>query len=144
MNYLTQDLVFAANSKSNVALLNDIARYSLGIKPIKRVRGKNRYNLAALGRAYLKGSLEKLCIPTSHIPEMFTRVHWEAFDYAVDQLETGEIDHLYVVFLCFEPDEDFSGIAKNPKELSDIAEELGHFTAIGVHDFLKLKLEGFL
>jgi len=144
MTYLTNELVFAANCKTAVSFLNDVARYSFGIQPIKRIRGKNRYNLASLGRSYLVGSLKQQLIPTSNIPELFSRIHWEAYELAVDQLEAGEIDHLYVVFLCFTPDEDFTGIVTDPAELPEIAEELGHYTAIGLHDFLKLKLEGYI
>ena len=144
MNYLTTDLVFASNSKTAIHFLNDVSRYSFGIQPVRRIRGKNRYTLAALGRAYLVGALQQQCVPTSSIPELFSRIHWEAFDLAVDQLEVGAIDHLYVVFLSFEPDEDFTGIVTNPSDLPLIGEDLGHFTAIGLHDFLKLKLEGFV
>ena len=59
MQYLTTDLKFAAGAKDG-RLLNDLSRYQIKIKPINRVRGKNRYSLATLGKARIIGALQKL------------------------------------------------------------------------------------
>ena len=80
----------------------------------------------------------------SHVNEMFSRVDWDVFEFKVDQLTVGHIDHLYVVFLTFEPEfcQEFTGVVTNPSELPKIMTELGNCTVIDVGDFLKCKLEG--
>jgi len=144
MQYLSSDICFAANAVHKRILLNDIARYSIPIKPVTRIRGKNRYSLSSVGRAYLMGSLSRLNIPTSSMNDLFSRIDWNSYEHAVDQLQTGEIEHLIVIFLSFEPDEDFSGICTNPSELSEIFTELGHYVAIDCGEFLRGKLEGWI
>ena len=146
MQYLTTDLKFAAGAKDGRLLLNDLSRYQINLKPINRVRGKNRYSLATLGKARIIGALQKLCIPMSHVNEMFNRICWDTFEFKVDQLTVGHIDNLYVVFLTFDPefDEEFTGIVTDPEELPKIMTDLGNCTVIDVGDFLKCKLEGIL
>ena len=146
MQYLTTDLKFAAGAKDGRLLLNDLSRYQINLKPINRVRGKNRYSLATLGKARIIGALQKLCIPMSHVNEMFNRICWDTFEFKVDQLTVGHIENLYVVFLTFDPefDEEFTGIVTDPEELPKIMNDLGNCTVIDVGDFLKCKLEGIL
>ena len=81
MQYLTTDLKFAAGAKDGRLLLNDLSRYQINLKPINRVRGKNRYSLATLGKARIIGALQKLCIPMSHVNEMFNRICWDTFEF---------------------------------------------------------------
>ena len=146
MQYLTTDLKYAVGAKDGRLLLNDLSRYQINLKPINRVRGKNRYSLATLGKARIIGALQKLCIPMSHVNEMFNRICWDTFEFKVDQLTVGHIENLYVVFLTFDPefDEEFTGIVTDPKELPKIMTELGNCTVIDVGDFLKCKIEGIL
>ena len=146
MQYLTTDLKFAAGAKDGRLLLNDLSRYQINLKPINRVRGKNRYSLATLGKARIIGALQKLCIPMSHVNEMFNRICWDTFEFKVDQLTVGHIENLYVVFLTFDPefDEEFTGIVTDPEELPKIMTDLGNCTVIDVGDFLKCKPEGIL
>lgn len=146
MQYLTTDLKYAVGARDGRLLLNDLSRYQINIKPIDRVRGKNRYSLATLGKARIIGALQKLCIPMSHVNEMFNRICWDTFEFKVDQLTVGHIENLYVVFLTFDPefDEEFTGIVTDPEELPKIMTELGNCTIIDVGDFLKCKLEGIL
>ena len=143
MQYLTTDLKYAVGAKDGRLFLNDRSRYQINLKPINRVRGKNRYSLSTLGKARIIGALQKLCIPMSHVNEMFNRICWDTFEFKVDQLTVGHIDHLYVVFLTFDPefDEEFTGIVTDPNELPKIMTELGNCTVIDVGDFLKFKLE---
>ena len=146
MQYLTTDLKYAVGAKDGRLLLNDLSRYQINLKPINRVRGKNRYLLSTLGKAGIISALQKLCIPMSHVNEMFNRICWDTFEFKVDQLTVGHIDHLYVVFLTFDPefDEEFTGIVTDPNELPKIIIELGNCTVIDVGDFLKCKLQGIL
>ena len=146
MQYLTTDLKYAVGAKDGRLLLNDLSRYQINLKPINRVRGKNRYSLATLGKARIIGALQKLCIPMSHVNEMFNRICWDTFEFKVDQLTVGHIENLYVVFLTFDPefDEEFTGIVTDPEELPKIMNDLGNCTVIDVGDFLKCKLEGIL
>lgn len=146
MQYLTTDLKYAVGAKDGRLLLNDLSRYQINLKPINRVRGKNRYSLATLGKARVLGALQRLCIPMSAVNEMFDRVCWDTFEWKVDQLAVGHIDHLYVVFLTFDPefDEEFTGITTDANELPKIMTELGNCTIIDVGDYLKCKLEGIL
>ena len=146
MQYLTTDLKYAVGAKDGRLLLNDLSRYQINLKPINRVRGKNRYSLATLGKARIIGALQKLCIPMSHVNEMFNRICWDTFEFKVDQLTVGHIENLYVVFLTFDPefDEEFTGIVTDPEELPKIMTDLGNCTVIDVGDFLKCKLEGIL
>ena len=82
MQYLNSDIKWAAGVKDGRLLLNDLSRYRINIRPVNKVRGKNRYSLAALRRARIIGALQKLCIPMSHVNEMFDRIcciipyHW--------------------------------------------------------------------
>ena len=146
MQYPTTDLKYAVGAKDGRLLLNDLSRYQINLKPINRVRGKNRYSLATLGKARIIGALQKLCIPMSHVNEMFNRICWDTFEFKVDQLTVGHIENLYVVFLTFDPefDEEFTGIVTDPEELPKIMTDLGNCTVIDVGDFLKCKLEGIL
>ena len=47
MHYVTNDIKWAAGVKDGRLLLNDLSRYHINIKPVSKVRGKNRYSLAA-------------------------------------------------------------------------------------------------
>lgn len=144
MQYLTSDIKWAAGVKDGRLLLNDLSRYRINIKPVNKVRGKNRYSLAALGRARIIGALQKLCIPMSHVNKMFDRICWDTYEMRVDQFAVRHIDHLIVVFLTFDPefDDQFSGIITDPTALNKIMNEFGNFTAVDVGDFFKFKLEG--
>ena len=88
------------------------------------MRGKNRYSRAALGRVRIIGALERLCIPMSHVNEMFNRVCWDSYEMRLDQFAVRHIDHLIVVFLTFDPefDDEFTGIITDPADLTNIME----------------------
>ena len=88
------------------------------------MRGKNRYSRAALGRARIIGALERLCIPMSHVNEMFNRVCWDSYEMRLDQFAVRHIDHLIVVFPTFDPefDDEFTGIITDPADLTNIME----------------------
>tara|TARA_B100001248_G_C27310470_1_gene421657 strand:+ start:198 stop:638 length:441 start_codon:yes stop_codon:yes gene_type:complete len=146
MQYLTSDIKWAAGVKDGRLLLNDLSRYRINIKPVNKVRGKNRYSLAALGHARIIGALQKLCIPMSHVNKMFDRICWDTYEMRVDQFAVRHIDHLIVVFLTFDPefDDQFSGIITDPTGLNKIMNEFGNFTAVDVGDFFKFKLEGII
>ena len=144
MLFNSKDLSFAAGARSPHVFLNDCSRYDLRIEAIKRVRGRNRYNAEALGKAYLCGTLEKQMVPTAYIPELFSRIDWTAYSLEMDQLVMGEIDQLYVAFPCFHPHDDFSGIITDPAELPAVLEEIGHVTLIDLGDFIKAKLDGWI
>ena len=146
MQYLTSDIKWAAGVKDGRLLLNDLSRYRINIKPFNKVRGKNRYSLAALGRARIIGALQKLCIPMSHVNKMFDRICWDTYEMRVDQFAVRHIDHLIVVFLTFDPefDDQFSGIITDPTGLNKIMNEFGNLTAVDVGDFFKFKLEGII
>ena len=146
MQYLTSDIKWAAGVKDGRLLLNDLSRYRINIKPVNKVRGKNRYSLAALGRARIIGALQKLCIPMSHVNKMFDRICWDTYEMRVDQFAVRHIDYLIVVFLTFDPefDDEFSGIITDPTDLNKIMNEFGNFTAVDVGDFFKFKLEGII
>ena len=146
MQYLTSDIKWATGVKDGRLLLNDLSRYRINIKPFNKVRGKNRYSLAALGRARIIGALQKLCIPMSHVNKMFDRICWDTYEMRVDQFAVRHIDPLIVVFLTFDPefDDQFSGIITDPTGLNKIMNEFGNFTAVDVGDFFKFKLEGII
>ena len=146
MQYLNSDIKWAAGVKDGRLLLNDLSRYRINIRPVNKVRGKNRYSLAALRRARIIGALQKLCIPMSHVNEMFDRICWDTYEMRVDQFAVRHIDHLIVVFLTFDPefDDEFSGIITDPTDLNKIMNEFGNFTAVDVGDFFKFKLEGII
>ena len=146
MHYVTNDIKWAAGVKDGRLLLNDLSRYHINIKPVNKVRGKNRYSLAALGRARIIGALRRLCIPMSHVNEMFNRVCWDTYEMRVDQFAVRYIDHLIVVFLTFDPefDDEFNGIITDPADLTNIMEQYGNYTAVDVGDFFKCKMDGIL
>jgi len=108
MNFVSSDLARYAAYPDVVSFQVDTRRYGWPLRPVRRIRGKNRYSLAEAVTAHSISVLRHMNIPSSSINVILDRVDQVAFRTALDEFEASQVDQIILTIPCaryFESDD---------------------------------------
>jgi len=108
MNFVSSDLARYAAYPDVVSFQVDTRRYGWPLRPVRRIRGKNRYSLAEAVTAHSISVLRHMNIPSSSINALLDRVDQVAFRTALDEFEASQVDQIILTIPCaryFESDD---------------------------------------
>jgi len=108
MNFVSSDLARYAAYPDVVSFQVDTRRYGWPLRPVRRIRGKNRYSLAEAVTAHSISVLRHMNIPSSSINVLLDRVDQVAFRTALDEFEASQVDQIILTIPCaryFESDD---------------------------------------
>ena len=109
MNFVSSDLARYAAYPDTISFQVDCRRYSWPLRPIKRIRGKNRYAFPEAVLAHVISVLRHLGISASSVAAILDRLDQITFKKALDDFEASLVEEVILtlpISRYFEPDDE--------------------------------------
>ena len=109
MNFVSSDLARYAAYPDTISFQVDCRRYSWPLRPIKRIRGKNRYAFAEAVLAHVISVLRHMGISASSVAAILDRLDQITFKKALDEFEANLVEEVILtlpISRYFEPDDE--------------------------------------
>ena len=109
MNFVSSDLARYAAYPDTISFQVDCRRYSWPLRPIKRIRGKNRYAFPEAVLAHVISVLRHMGISASSVAAILDRLGQITFKKALDEFEASLVEEVILtlpISRYFEPDDE--------------------------------------
>ena len=107
MNFVSSDLARYAAYPDTISFQVDCRRYSWPLRPIKRIKGKNRYAFPEAVLAHVISVLRHMGISASSVAATLDRLDQITFKKALDEFEANLVEEVILtlpISRYFEPD----------------------------------------
>lgn len=109
MNFVSSDLARYAAYPDTISFQVDCRRYSWPLRPIKRIRGKNRYAFPEAVLAHVISVLRHMGISALSVAAILDRLDQITFKKALDEFEANLVEEVILTLQIsryFEPDDE--------------------------------------
>ena len=109
MNFVSSDLARYAAYPDTISFQVDCRRYSWPLRPIKRIKGKNRYALPEAVLAHVISVLRHVGISASSVAAILDRLDQITFKKALYEFEANLVEEVILtlpISRYFEPDDE--------------------------------------
>ena len=109
MNFVSSDLARYAAYLDTISFQVDCRRYSWPLRPIKRIKGKNRYALPEAVLAHVISVLRHVGISASSVAAILDRLDQITFKQALYEFEANLVEEVILTLPIsgyFEPDDE--------------------------------------
>ena len=109
MNFVSSDLARYAAYPDTISFQVDCRRYSWPLRPIKRIKGKNRYAFPEAVLAHVISVLRHMGISASSVAAILDRLDQITFKKVLDEFEANWVEEVILtlpISRYFEPDDE--------------------------------------
>ena len=109
MNFVSSDLARYAAYPDTISFQVDCRRYSWPLRPIKRIKSKNRYAFPEAVLAHVISVLRHMGISASSVAAILDRLDQITFKKALDEFEANLVEEVILILPIsryFEPDDE--------------------------------------